>query len=77
MSLNNFLRTAQRGARFISHYLWSWGARKLSAGIDHVTILMMLMLMMVVVMMMVVMVVVMVMKVMMMFWLEFVGQVGI
>ena len=55
MSLNNFLRTAQRGARFISHYLWSWGARKLSAGIDHVTILMMLMLMMVVVMMMMIM----------------------
>lgn len=41
MSLNNFLRTALRGARFISHYLWSWGARKLSAGIDHVNILMM------------------------------------
>ena len=62
MSLNNFLRTALRGARFISHYLWSWGARKLSAGIDHVTILMM---------------VVMVIKVMMMFWLEFEGKVGI
>ena len=62
MSLNNFLRTALRGARFISHYLWSWGARKLSAGIDHVT-----MLMMVVVMVMV----------MVMFWLEIEGQVGI
>ena len=61
MSLNNFLRTALRGARFISHYLWSWGARKLSAGIDHVTILMMVVMVMV----------------MVMFWLEIEGQVGI
>ena len=72
MSLNNFLRTAQRGARFISHYLWSWGARKLSAGIDHVTILMMVVVMMVMVVVMMVVVMVMV-----MFWLKFEGQVGI
>ena len=65
MSLNNFLRKALRGARFISHYLWSWGARNPSAGIDHVTILMMVVMVMVMVMMIMMEVVM-----MMMFWLE-------
>ena len=61
MSLNNFLRTALRGARFISHYLWSWGARKPSAGIDHVIMLMMVVMVMVMMVVMVMVVVVVVM----------------